>query len=430
MSTLRWRYCERPERVEHRPLSAQIRLRSPPATNSATSPTPRSRTGKHTAITRRAHVDLFEGVAHMTFALAWLTETDFGVVADSAVTVYDGISQESGPTSLGQSGRFQGYTVQESALKIYQIAPSVIFTAAGNQASIDEAADSLRMKLLSHIPELAVMSYQEDVRLSETVTSSNDFEGLLCYYSDSRAKIIMFMRSGHFGLSFGPAYVGIGSMKNSHIDPLKRFCDSTYGTQGCIEDTIAFIVGLIASQACHEPLLQDGIGGPLFAGSCRSGKWSWMQDTALLLVTSSYFRELTMGHEPPAEQLDVILSLVVDGIGVAQSSIIDRLEKSSGSPTSIDLYINKLSPDIDMWIAQHSSKVVNAIKAPSRLMFVSVDSPRCVGLLTEVNSPGSPEKFTQTADGILMNFSERVGKWLALKLARPDTLFYHPTRLS
>ncbi len=351
----------------------------------------------------------------MTLALAWLSGSDFGVIADSAVTRWQS-EDVSGPTSLGQRDRFSEYSVNEEALKLYEIRPGLIFSAAGHALAIENAADALRSLTLANAPEAAVLRYQSEA------TAEYEFDGLLCYARNSISRIIGFRPSGHIQILQGsPGYLGVGSLRAAHSMIMTDFLNLLITQKLSITEEVSLIAGYIISQTVHEPLLADGIGGPIFSGVSRAGIWHWMQDTAFVLAHSSYFRAIPTGLQPSADLLDIIFSSVCNGVGLAFSTILSK--DDDNQQTGIRLFRNKLSPPVKSWLEESAANALSAMWRPSRIVFISIDAPKTVGIITGINRGNSPISIARCSDGISISCTPQFCELLALNLSRPQNLF-------
>lgn len=351
----------------------------------------------------------------MTIALAWLSDAGFGMIADSAVTLQN--SQDaSGPTSLGQQDRFSGYSVNEAALKIYEIGPGVVFTAAGTAMAIENAADALRSLVNANTPEAAVLQYQ-----SEAATEG-EFEGLLCHARGSEPRVIGFRPSGYLEILQGsPGYLGVGNLKECYSRIMGDFLNLLIAQKLSITEEVSLITGYIISQSMHEPLLADGIGGSIFSGAFYGGNWHWTQDTVFALASSSFFRTMSMGQQPSLALIDFIFCSVFNGIGLSYSTILTK--EDPDCRIEVRLFQNKCSPAIKSWIDDSLLLATSRMWQPSRIVFISTDRPRSVGIVTDINKLGSPISISHGADGISISCTKQICEWLAVKLSKPQQLF-------
>lgn len=266
----------------------------------------------------------------MTFLAAWRVGDRVVLCADSAVTTSGCRQLQAAESSFGESHLeaeegASAATVEESALKLMRLAPSVLAGVVGEVEPAGQFLDSVRRRLLA-APGVGL---REVLRYyTEAGRPDGAFGVVFGHVVDSQASLTFFSTAEgvvEFPAGFSEA-VRCGSLRPELATLVSR---AAMAARCDLPAEVAQVATQAFAQSLfvHDYLVPEGVGGALFTGYVDGVGAGWQPDVCYVLYPPGEFAAAPVvspegAHAPRmCEGLVFVRTLVREGCGIAVTSL-------------------------------------------------------------------------------------------------------------
>jgi hypothetical protein len=272
----------------------------------------------------------------MTYCVGWKFGGTVYLLADSALT---DVPATNAVSTFGQlHAEVEGKQVEESTLKLFEIAPGVAVTYAGDVYRALQIIGFIRDNYGESISPAELFACVEnsmgpfgDTRRVAIILACAPSNGLttLTYWSTTE------------GIKTDRDYYAIGSLETYHRPfTEQRLIDFAVKQKTDAMSLLPLMTGLVQSYGIYDNLINQGVGGVIFGLRATAGRVKWQGDT-IYLVYDSEFRNVqficaSVRRSKPNDVLSVYSSFIGSTRRFAFGFTSKSSEEGASSAASIN----------------------------------------------------------------------------------------------
>ena len=214
----------------------------------------------------------------MTYALAWKSDSEVFLAADTALTTTSSeqLKLDLSISSFGQNNYLEEKKTRKTEEKIHKLflKKNVGVTFAGNYRRALEVVESFYKKIDTG---LSIIDSLKESLFLYPITASNNLQLIVGYYKNG-PKILSFNAQNDFSIIEDQDIAQIGCPSETHKDLTEEWIDQTnniFPIGNIAELRLTAILGILQSYNYFSPQMDRGIGGAfcgLYIGQ-DGGKW-------------------------------------------------------------------------------------------------------------------------------------------------------------
>lgn len=225
----------------------------------------------------------------MTYVLAWKTQTTVYISTDSAITKEGAVFQK-WPTSTFEERHISepGKTIEEGALKLFNILDKVLFAVAGDYNIGLEVSRAMYRELKINSAQDTLEAFRRVT--ASTLDDSNRLEvQIVIGYFDHQPRLIIYNQNWDAKTIECDSLVQLGSIhrKPELVESTREFIASLigYSLTHQFKHYLIVVNSWVQSYGLHNVSMDIGVGGLIVGAQVDSNGVQWQGDSNCILCS-------------------------------------------------------------------------------------------------------------------------------------------------
>ena len=292
----------------------------------------------------------------MTFVVGWKTSDATFIAADSMIKTKN--RQAPNDISISSYSSFgekhiirEVEDIQEGALKLFQVNPSITIGFAGNLENATKCIEYFCREVALIQNSISKESLGRSLKFAIGMCGANlrgdeRFELIISAYAEAHPILLSYNENGNNVVTEHEKFVCIGTGRESTVlmSVIQYVYDMINARRSDYVKRLVLLQSILQTAVYHEKLLKNTLGGFIAANAVSLHGTQWQPDTSFILYK----------HEYPFPEMSMILLGVRDGV-VGVSSIF-RERSYFATPTSFPIQVDDRAQAMKAWWVKYKDE--------------------------------------------------------------------------